>query len=42
MRDWDPTEGVEKWARETGNAARRHGHDMTFAEAFKYVRLEED
>lgn len=42
MRDWDPTQGVEQWARETGNAARKHGHDMTFAEAFKYIRLEDD
>jgi hypothetical protein len=33
---------VEQWARDTANQARKHGHDMTYAEAFKYVRLEED
>jgi LmbE family N-acetylglucosaminyl deacetylase len=42
MRDWDPAQGVEQWARETGNAAKRHGHDMTYAEAFKYIRLSDD
>jgi LmbE family N-acetylglucosaminyl deacetylase len=42
MRDWDPTTPVEQWARETGGVARKHGHDMTYAEAFKYIRLEED
>ncbi len=42
MRDWDPAQGVEQWARETGNSAKRHGHDMTYAEAFKYIRLGED
>ena len=42
MRDWDPTPMVEQWAKETGSAAQRHGHDFTYAEAFKYIRLEND
>lgn len=42
MKDWDPTQPVEQWARETGAAARKHGHDMTFAEAFKYIRLQQE
>ncbi len=42
MRDWDPAPMVEQWARETGTAARKHGHDLVFAEAFKYIRLEDD
>jgi LmbE family N-acetylglucosaminyl deacetylase len=42
MRDWDPTEGVEQWARETGRQAQRHGHDLIHAEAFKYIRMDRD
>ncbi len=42
MRDWDPTPMVEQWAKETGSAAQRHGHDFTYAEAFKYIRMEND
>ena len=41
MRDWDPAEGVKRWAEENGNTARRHGHDMQYAEAFKYIKLED-
>jgi LmbE family N-acetylglucosaminyl deacetylase len=42
MRDWDPTEEVVQWAKETANQARKHGHDMQYAESFKYIRLEDD
>ena len=42
MRDWDPTEGVTEWAKETAKQARKHGHDMKFAEGFKYIRMEEE
>ncbi len=41
MRNWDPADGVTEWAKETGTQARRHGHDMTVAEGFKYIRLED-
>ena len=41
MRDWDPGTGVTEWAKETGQEARKHGHDMTYAESFKYIRLED-
>jgi LmbE family N-acetylglucosaminyl deacetylase len=40
--DWQPGGFVDDWAKETANAARKHGHDMKFAEAFKYIRLDED
>jgi LmbE family N-acetylglucosaminyl deacetylase len=40
MRDWDPTEGVKRWAEENGNTARKHGHDMQYAEGFKYIKLD--
>lgn len=39
---WDPQEGVTEWAKEGGEAARKAGHDFTYAESFKYIRLEED
>lgn len=42
MRDWDPAPMVEQWSKENANQARKHGHDMKYAEAFKYFRLEED
>jgi LmbE family N-acetylglucosaminyl deacetylase len=41
MRDWDPAEGVGEWAKETARQARKHGHDMKFAEGFKYIRMED-
>jgi LmbE family N-acetylglucosaminyl deacetylase len=40
--EWQPGRFVDDWAKETANAARKHGHDMKFAEAFKYIRLEDD
>jgi LmbE family N-acetylglucosaminyl deacetylase len=42
LGNWQPGGFVDEWAKETANAARKHGHDMKFAEAFKYIRLEED
>jgi LmbE family N-acetylglucosaminyl deacetylase len=42
LRDWDPGSPVEQWAKDTAAVARKHGHDMKLAEAFKYIRLEED
>jgi LmbE family N-acetylglucosaminyl deacetylase len=41
MRDWDPAEGVSEWAKDIARQARKHGHDMKFAEGFKYIRLED-
>jgi LmbE family N-acetylglucosaminyl deacetylase len=38
MRDWDPGERVEQWARATAAEAHKHGHDMEMAEAFKYIK----
>ena len=42
LRGWDPQEGITQWAKEGGAAARKHGHDFTYAEGFKYIRLEDD
>lgn len=42
MQGWDVAPAIEQWAKETGNAAQRHGHDFKYAEAFKYIRLEEE
>ena len=42
MREWDPAPMVEQWAKENANRARKHGHDMKYAESFKYFRLDED
>ncbi len=42
LGDWDPQEGITQWAKEGGAAARKHGHDFTYAEGFKYIRLEDD
>jgi LmbE family N-acetylglucosaminyl deacetylase len=38
MRDWDPTEMVREWAKETANSARKHGHEMEYAESYKYIK----
>jgi LmbE family N-acetylglucosaminyl deacetylase len=38
MRDWDPAENIEKWARATADEARKYGHTMKMAEAFKYIK----
>ncbi len=42
LRGWDPTEAITQRAKEGGAAARKMGHDMTYAEGFKYIRLEDD
>ncbi len=42
LRDWDPKDGITQWAKEDGASARKHGHDFTYAEDFKYIRLEDD
>ena len=39
---WDPGEEVDSWAKDTASVARKHGHDMKFAEGFKYIRLVDD
>ena len=39
MRDWDPAEMVKRWAEENGSTARSHGHDIRYAEAYKYIKL---
>ena len=38
MRDWDPAENIEKWARATADEAHKYGHTMKMAEAFKYIK----
>ncbi len=38
MRDWDPGDMVKEWARNTAQEARKHGHEMEYAEAFKYFK----
>jgi LmbE family N-acetylglucosaminyl deacetylase len=38
MGDWDPTEMVREWAKETANSARKHGHEIEYAEAYKYIK----
>jgi LmbE family N-acetylglucosaminyl deacetylase len=39
LRDWDPTESVTTRAKEVAANARKSGHDMEHAEAFKYFKL---
>jgi LmbE family N-acetylglucosaminyl deacetylase len=39
LHEWDPTEDMKRWAAENGNTARKHGHDMQYAEQFKYIKL---
>jgi LmbE family N-acetylglucosaminyl deacetylase len=39
LRDWDPTESVTTRAKENAATARRSGHEMEYAEAFKYFKL---
>lgn len=38
LHDWDPTERVRESARETAAAARKYGHQIEYAEAFKYIK----
>ena len=42
LGDWNPEEPMMNRAKETAAAARKHGHTMKFAEAFKYIRLVQD
>ena len=39
LRDWDPTEAITSRAKENAATARKSGHDMQVAEAFKYFKL---
>ncbi len=39
MRGRDPIEWVERGAKEDADEARRHGHDFTYAEGYKYFRF---
>ena len=32
------TEMVREWAKETASNARKHGHEMEYAEAYKYIK----
>ncbi|HEV7126725.1 MAG TPA: PIG-L deacetylase family protein [Ktedonobacterales bacterium] len=41
LGDWDVAEGMRTWARETGRTARKYGHDMEYAEQYKYIKLED-
>jgi LmbE family N-acetylglucosaminyl deacetylase len=36
---WDPTEAITARAKESAANARKSGHDMQYAEAFKYFKL---
>jgi LmbE family N-acetylglucosaminyl deacetylase len=38
LKDWDPTERVAQWARETANVARKYGHEFEYAEGYKYIK----
>lgn len=38
LKDWDPAESMTSWAREHGATARKHGHEMEFAEGYKYFK----
>jgi len=42
IHEWDPTKDMTEWARRSGEAARKVGHDIEFAEGFKYIRMEDD
>lgn len=42
MRGWDPEEPITKRLQDVAAEARKHGHDMKYAEAFKYIRLKDD
>ncbi len=42
IHDWDPLPEMTEWAKATGEAARKVGHDMQYAEGYKYIRLEDD
>ncbi len=42
LRGWDPLEEMTNWAKENADRARRHGHDFTHAESFKYIKMEDD
>jgi LmbE family N-acetylglucosaminyl deacetylase len=39
MGDWDPADGIPERAKEVAKAARQYGHDITYAEAFKYIKM---
>jgi LmbE family N-acetylglucosaminyl deacetylase len=41
LGDWDPTESITARAKETAANARKSGHDMRYAEAFKYFKLKD-
>ena len=38
MRDWDPAERTEQWARTNAIEARKHGHDFEMCEVFGYIK----
>ena len=42
IKDWDPAEEMTSWAKRTAEEARKHGHDFTYAEGFKYFRFTND
>jgi LmbE family N-acetylglucosaminyl deacetylase len=41
LREWDPKDEITRWAAQNGETARKHGHDMQYAESFKYIKLED-
>lgn len=42
LRGWDPQESMTQWAKQGGEQARKHGHDFTYAEGYKYIRMDDD
>ncbi|HEX8727225.1 MAG TPA: PIG-L deacetylase family protein [Ktedonobacterales bacterium] len=42
LRGWDPLEEMTNWAKGNADAARKHGHDFTHAESFKYIKMDDD
>jgi len=42
IHDWDPSDDMKEWAKRSAEAAQKAGHDIKYAEGFKYIRLEDD
>ena len=41
MRDWDPdemTKMITQWAKGNADQARKYGHEMEYAESYKYIK----
>jgi hypothetical protein len=41
MRGWDPDamrKMITEWAKGTADQARKYGHEMEYAEGYKYIK----